>query len=209
MLYCGWKCNMTNFEKLTQIIAKNKGYITRMDVDNEGISSWFLTYYVRKMKLVKIDKGFYAANNWFIDPFLVFQYKYPKYIYSFDSASYLLGMSDIIPPYLEVTGPQNYRPYAKKRKGIITHTDTKDNTYQLGIITVVDPYNYQIKCYSVEKTICDFIKNRESVSSEQFSKVIGTYRQTKKKDLNQLMSIASAMKILKKVQDILEVIGNE
>lgn len=200
---------MTNYEKIAKLITENQGYITRKDIDREAIPSWLFTDYVRKHNLVKIEKGFYALQNWFVDPFLVFQYKYPRFIYSFDSASYLLNMSDIIPAYLEVTGPKNYRPYPKKREGIIAHTDTRDVTYFLEIIMVTDSFGYKVKCYSPEKTVCDYIRNREDISSEHFKKVVNAFIRRKDKNLNKLIDIAKTMKILKKVQEILEVIDNE
>lgn len=104
----------TNIEILKSLLKKNGGYITRRQIDKNNISSWFLTDFVRKENLKKIDKGFYAKKDWMIDDYFVFQYKYPKYIYSFESALYLLELTDTLPPDFEVTGPKNYRPFNPK-----------------------------------------------------------------------------------------------
>lgn len=79
----------TNSSKLGDILNKNGGYITRRQVDQNGIQSWFLTDFVRKKKLEKLAAGFYAKSDWITDDFLVFQYKYPKFIFSYESALYL------------------------------------------------------------------------------------------------------------------------
>ena len=73
---------VTNEQKLMKMLDANKGYITRRQVDERGIPSWFLTDLVRKAELVKIDKGFYARADWLRDDFLVFQYKYPRFVFS-------------------------------------------------------------------------------------------------------------------------------
>lgn len=80
---------VTNTSKLFDILQKNGGYITRRQVDQNGIQSWFLTDFVRKENLEKLAAGFYAKPDWNTDDFLVFQYKYPKFIFSYESTLYL------------------------------------------------------------------------------------------------------------------------
>ena len=41
----------TNISKLKSIFKSNGGYITREDIDNAGISSWFLSDFVRKNRI--------------------------------------------------------------------------------------------------------------------------------------------------------------
>ena len=48
----------TNEKKLEKMLNANGGYITRKQVDTHKIPSWFLTDFVRRWGLVKIDKGF-------------------------------------------------------------------------------------------------------------------------------------------------------
>ena len=102
---------VTNEQKLKNMLRMNKGFITRKQVDSHKIPSWFLTDFVRRQGLVKIDKGFYAQEQWIRDDYFVFQYKYPKFIFSDVSALFLHGLTDQLPDYFEVTGPKNYRPF--------------------------------------------------------------------------------------------------
>lgn len=39
---------MTNFELIEEILDKNRGYITKKDINSNGISSAFLSQYVKK-----------------------------------------------------------------------------------------------------------------------------------------------------------------
>jgi len=77
---------------IREIIEANRGFVTRKDIDARGIPSVYLSRYVRKFGLRRIARGFYAEEGWIVDPYLVFQYAYPKFIYSFGSAVYLHGL---------------------------------------------------------------------------------------------------------------------
>ena len=61
----------TNEKKLEKMLIANGGYITRKQVDDHKISSWFLTDFVRKKGLVKTAKGFYAQAQWSRADYLV------------------------------------------------------------------------------------------------------------------------------------------
>ena len=103
---------------------------------------------------------------------MLFQYQYPKFVYSFYSACYLLVLGDYNPPYLEIIVPKNYRPFPLPRERVIVHIDTKKDTFSLGIIEVEKIFVNKVKVYNKEKTVSDFIKNRNKIDSETFVKCI-------------------------------------
>ena len=157
---------------------------------------------------MRINRGFYAKEEWIVDPYLVFQYTYPQFIYSFNSAIYLHGLSDILPNYLEVTKPINYHPFTKKRDDVIVHTDTVDSSYRLGIVEIVTSLGNIVRAYDKEKTICDIIKNKERIEFEVYAKVLNNYAKSKNKSINKLMEYARTMKVENKVRSQLEVLFN-
>ena len=114
-----------------------------------------------------------------------------------------------MPPYLEVTGPKNYRPFEIPKQGVVLHTDTKDETYNLGITEVKTIFGNTIRVYDIEKTVCDFIKNRRKIDSESFVKCINWYKRIKSKNRSNLMVYAKKMKIEEEVFNLMEVILNE
>jgi len=199
----------TKFDIITDIININKGYITRKDINKHNISSMFLSLYVKRNNLIKYGSGFYARKDWIKDDYLILQYQYPKLIYSFYSAAYIHKLGDYIPFNIEVTAPKNYRPFSLPRKGIVLHTDTRDSTYNLGIIEIKNIFGNTIKVYNLEKTICDFIRYRNKIDSESFIKCINYYKNRKDKNRHNLMRYAKIMKIEDKVYNLMEVILNE
>lgn len=203
------KTSMTNFEKITKIIKTNGGYITGKDANKANIPTAVLSEYIKKNNLVKHCPGFYSIEEWMRDDYFIFQYQYPKLIYSFYGAAYLHRLGDYIPTSLEATAPKNYRPFPLPKDGVILHTDTRDITYNLGISEVETSFGNKVKVYDIEKTVCDFIRNREKLDSESFVKCVTFYKKRKDKDINRLMQYAKIMKIEDKVNNLMEVLLNE
>ena len=199
---------MTVEERIEAIVKNNNGYVTRKDIDKNDIPSVYLTRYVKKHNLKQIIRGFYAKPDWMVDPYLVFQYTYPQFIFSFNSAIYLHGLGDILPNYLEVTKPINYHPYTKRRDDVVVHTDTVSVSYNLGIIEITTSLGNIVRVYDKEKTICDIIKNKEKMEFEVYVKALNRYAKSKDKNINQLIEYARVMKIENKVRSQMEVLLN-
>lgn len=203
------KTSMTNFDKVSKIIKSNGGYITGADIKAENIPSAVLSAYVKKFNLIKQCPGFYSIEGWMVDDYFIFQYQYPKLIYSFYSAAFLHRLGDYVPTSLEVTAPKNYRPFPLPRSGVVLHTDTRETTYNLGISEIETSFGNKVKVYDIEKTVCDFIRNREKLDSESFVKCVSWYKKRKDKNVNRLIQYARIMKIEDKVNSLMEVLLNE
>lgn len=190
------------------MISRNGGWIGNKMIEDLGIPPVYLSRYVKKHGLIRVNRGIYAEANWPIDPYLVFQYAYPRFVYSLNSAVYLHGLSDAQPNFLEVTGPLNYRPFPKAREGVFTHTDTVAESYCLGIIEVRTEFGNIVRAYDMEKTICDLIRNKRKVDFELYAKALNGYAKSINRDVGKLMRYAKAMKMQKQVRDEIEVILN-
>jgi predicted transcriptional regulator of viral defense system len=199
---------VTNEKKLEKLLNANGGYITRKQVDNHKIPSWFLTDFVRKRELVKIGKGFYAKEQWIRDDYFVFQYKYPKFIFSYVSALFLHGLTDWLPDCFEVTGPKNYRPFSPN-PSVTIHTDSHDETYRLGACKIKTSLGHLVECYDKERTICDIIKNSRKIDAEIYGKVLRLYAKSKNKNIRALLRYAQALKIENRVAELMMVVLNE
>jgi len=198
----------SNYSKLQKIFKTNGGYITRKEVDSNKISSWFLSYFVKKMNLKKIAPGFYADDNYVIDNYFIIQKRYPKYIYSGLSALYLLGLTDKIPNIMEVSAPQNYHPSRNKMNSFAIRKISNEKIYVLGIKEEKTMFGNVVKTYDAERTICDLVKNREKYDGETFIKALKLYTR-KINNQTKLFKYSKELGIEKKVYDVMEVITNE
>lgn len=197
----------TNYSKLERIFKTNGGYITREDIDNANIPSWFLSDFVKKNNLNKIAPGFYANDNFIVDDYLILQRRYPKYIYAGLSALYLLGLTDKIPTNIEVSAPQNYHPSRSKIDSLIIHKLSNSNIYELGIKEVKTMFGNIVKTYDEERTICDVIKYRDKYDSETFNKAIKFYIRTINNQ-SKLFKYARELGVEKKVYEVMELVAN-
>ena len=169
-------------KSIGEIIRRNGGWIGNKILKESGIPAVYLSRYVEKNGLIRVARGFYAEPYWPIDHYLVFQYAYPRFVYSLNSAVYLHGLADAQPNFLEVTGPMNYRPFPKAMDGVFTHTDTVAESYGLGIIEV--------------RTF------------ELYAKALNGYAKSINRNVGKLMRYANAMKMQKQVRDEMELILN-
>ena len=197
----------TNYSQLEKIFKTNGGYITREDVNNANISSWFLSDFVKRNNLSKIAPGFYANDNYIIDNYYIIQKRYPKYIFSGLSALYLLGLTDKIPTDIEVSSPQNYHPFRNKIDLLIIHKLSNKKVYELGIKEVKTMFGNIVKTYDEERTICDVIKYRDKYDGETFIKAIKFYVRTINNQ-SKLFEYARELGIEKKVYEVMEVVTN-
>ena len=197
----------TNYSKLEMIFKTNDGYITREDVDNANIPSWFLSDFVRKNNLNKIAPGFYADDSYIVDNYYILQRRYPKYIFAGLSALYLLGLTDKIPTDIEVSAPQNYHPSRKKIDSLIVHKLSNANVYELGIKEVKTMFGNIVRTYDEERTICDVIKRRDKYDGETFIKAIKFYARTINNQ-SKLFKYARELGVEKKVYEVMEIVAN-
>ena len=70
-------------------------------------------------------------------------------------------------------------------------------------------FGNKIKVYDIEKTVCDFIKNRKKIDSESFVKCINRYKKRIDKNVNNLMKYAKIMGIEDEVFSLMEILLNE
>lgn len=197
-----------NNVKLKNIFDSNGGYITREDVDNANIPSWFLSDFVRRNKLIKIAPGYYANNAFIPDDYFILQRRYPKYIFSGMSALYLHHLTDKIPVKMEVSSPQNYNPSRDKNKFLTIRKISNVEIYKLGITEIKTMFGNIVRVYDEERTICDVIKYRDKYDSETFIKAIKYYAR-KKNNQAKLFKYARIIGIEKKVFEIMEVVAND
>jgi predicted transcriptional regulator of viral defense system len=192
-------------ETILTILKVNKGFITSEDLRKKDVPFYAFTYFGSRHSLHKEAKGFYSEESWIKDEYYLFQYRYPKYVFSYQSALFLFRLSDRSPEHLEVSGPKNYRPLGNQKSDVIRHVVRQDDFYSLGIANVQTIYGNTVRAYSPERTLLDLIKHRDSLDPEVFVKALKAFQARGEKNIPLLLDYAEKMGIKKKVYDLLEV----
>ena len=185
-------------------LEQNNGILSSRDIKALNIPSIYLTRMVNEGILNRVSRGIYLSTKGDYDEYYLFQKQYGVPIFSYASALYLHQFTDDIYPALEVTVYRGYNIHRINNVNLV-HYVTKD-IYELGITECKTVYGNIIKTYDLERTLCDFIKNRNKIDTELFSKTLHRYMRYKNRNLNRLYDYAKKMKIYDKVKSILEVI---
>ena len=195
---------MDYIKKIKEKLNKSGGVITSKELKNSDIPTIYLTRMVEKGELIRVDRGIYIDSNGDYDEYYFFHNRYKVAIFSYVSALYLQGFTDIIPNEMEITVYKGYNAH-RISGNVRIHYTTKE-IYDLGMTECQTMFGNTVKVYDLERTICDFIKNRSEIETELFSKTINKYVRYENKDLNKLYEYSKKMKIYEKVKEILEIV---
>lgn len=190
-----------NENKLKKFLNENYGYIRTKDFEKLCISRPSIQSYIDKKIIRKVSRGLYIDNNLIEDEFYILQKKFSNIIFSYNTACYLLNLSDRAPYKIDVT-TLNHNNISEDLK---IHYVEKDK-FNVGIIEIESPYSNPIKIYNAERCICDILKNPNSVDFELYNKIINNYFKQKNKDLNTLEEYSKIFNVHEKFEHIMEVL---
>lgn len=193
---------MNYTDKILKIAKSNNGFVTSRDISRVGIQRRALTECVVQGKLIKGGRGIYFLTNQLGDEFLIWQYTYPQGIFSGNTALYLLQKTDLIPYSFEMTFPKGYNVTAAKLNRIKCKTVITDN-FELGLMNVLTPFGNQVRCYNIERTLCDVARGGDQQVINQTFKA---YVKSASRNVVMLMEYAKKLRVEKKIRQYLEVL---
>ncbi len=199
-------CNMiTKYDKtLDAILEANAGIITSAEAQEAGATRPAFSDYVRRRGLERTSRGVYIDPDAFPDEMALLQKRFPKAIFSHDSALFLHDLTDREPMPISVTVDSNYNASSLKDQGVRVYY-VKPKWYKLGLAEVETPSGLKVKAYDKERTICDIIRKRATIDSAVFRQAIRDYVRSKDKDLARLSAYACAMSMEARVFEVMEV----
>ena len=193
---------MKDCEKIIEMAKKGNGMVTATSVSKAGLQRRALTECVLAGALSKGARGVYFLPDQFEDEFVIWQHTYPQGIFSGNTALYLLKKTDRIPYALCMTFPRGYNASAAKRNGLKCKIVVAER-YNLGMQEVVSPYGNMLRCYNIERTLCDIVGGNDIQTTNQAFK---EYAQSKDKDISLLMSYAKILHVEKLVRNYMEIL---
>lgn len=186
-------------------LSKNNGLITSSWCRENNIPTIYLSRMAKKGILQQVEKGLYLApDSANYDEMYFFQYRYKKAVFSYESALSLWKMSDKIISVFDVTVPQGYK-FNQQPQNAVVHYANKD-IFSIGIAETKTPFGNIVRTYSLERTVCDFIRHKEKCDTEVFVKFLQNYAKSQEKDMNALYRYAKAMNIIEEVRSVMEIL---
>lgn len=187
--------------KLKKFLDNNYGYIATKDFEKIGVSKTSIPELIDKKILRKVAYGLYIDNNLIEDEFYILQKRFSNIIFSYNTACYLLNLSDRAPYKIDVT-TINHNNISEN---LDIHYVSKEK-FDIGITEIESPYSNPIKIYNAERCICDLLKNPDSVDLELYNKIINNYFKQKNKDLSKLEEYSKIFNVHEKFEHIMEVL---
>ena len=191
--------------KLEKLIQKNNGVISTKKVTEAGIPRTYLSEFVKRGILERLERGVYISKDCYDDEMYRLQIKYEQAIFSHDTALFLHDLTDRDPLQYAVTVKTGYNTKNIKASGAKVYTIKKE-LYDLGLITVKTSFDRVVKTYNMERTICDIVRSRSQVDIEILIDALKRYTKRKDKNLPQLMRYADKFRITSILRKYLELL---
>jgi len=191
--------------KLSELIESNKGILTSKAVDENHIPREYLSLFVKKGLLERIERGIYLTPDAFDDEMYRFQLKYKNAIFSHENALFFHDLTDRDPLELVVTVPAGYNTIKLRKNGVTVYS-VKKELHSLGIVEAKTNYGRLVKIYDKERTICDIIRSRNKIDIAILSDAIKRYTDRKDKNIPKLLRVAEIFNVQNILRKYLEVL---
>lgn len=196
---------MNNQDKLDQLIQKQHGTVLSSDLDLYEIPRVYLQMMVAEGKLERVDRGVYVSIDAIEDEMFSMQTKYPKLVFSHETALYLHGLTDRTPFMYSASVPSGYKVVESVAERFKIYYIKKD-LHELGVETVQSSHGNPVKTYNIERTICDLIRSRNRIDGQILNEALKRFVKLKSADLSILMDYARKLKIDTVLKHYLEVL---
>ena len=186
-------------------LAENKNMITTSQVCDLGFSKQTLNHYVKAGLLVRIRQGVYILPDAVHDDMYTLMLRSDSIIFSHESALFLHGLSERTPFLHTITMPSNKAvPGSIKDECVCFYI--KPAWHGIGLTEKPTTFGNVVRCYDVERTICDFLRTRNRCDEETVISAIKNYAAYDKKDLNRLSDYADMFKVSEELRKYMEVL---
>ena len=196
---------MTNLNKIEKLIEQNKGILFTSDLVKLNIPRIYLSKLVDDGKLERVNRGVYIASGEIDDEMYYMQVKYPKLIYSHETALYMHGLSDRTPFEYSATVPSSYKVVKNISKNNKIYY-IKTELHPLGIMAKKTSFGNDVNLYNVERTICDIVRSRNKIDIQIFNDALKRYSKLKTADLILLGEYAKKFNVEKVLKRYMEVL---
>jgi len=191
--------------RIDKLIKKNKGYVTYSEAKKSGVSYNDIKKKIISGEVIKEEAGIYKLPDMYVDEYFTLQYRYPKGIYTLETALWLHGLSLTVP-----FEPIMSFPYGTNTK-LIKDAGVKPvilrSNYNVGIIEVATPGGQKVKVYEKERTLVECLRPIYKMDVQIIAPAFKYYVAEGKINYTKLLKYAKMFRVEDKVLSYLEVIG--
>ena len=194
-----------NYEnQILEYMKINSDSITIEEINKLNIPRIVLTRLVNKELIERVKKGLYVLKNSWGDEYFNLIYGNTHATYSHLTTLYFNDLCERVPMEYDITVKQNYSGSLSKNKKVKLYY-VSNKYYDLGLIKIKSPQGRIIKCYDVERCLCDLIKCKDKVYLEYLKYAFTEYYKNQKNDTKKLYEYARKLNVYDKVKEFMEV----
>lgn len=194
------------YNKIQAIAEENNGFVKTSQIEAAGISRTAIKKYVDSGLLERIRKGIYAPAGSDIDEFALLQIQCSSLVFSYGTALYIWGLTDVIPHTFDISIPQgeNISRLIRDNQKIKAHYIMRE-FYDIGITETQSPQGAIIRLYDKERCLCDLIKDRNQIEKQLYVQAIKDYFKARP-DVRKLLKYGKTFGIEEKIRTYMEVL---
>ena len=178
--------------------------ITVDEVNALNIPRVILNRLINKNLIEKIKTGLYVLKDSWGDEYFNLIYKNKYAVYSHLTSLYFHDLCERVPLIYDITVKQNYVGNLIKNNKVNLYY-VNDKNYDLGLIEITSPQGRTIKCYDIERSLCDLIKCKNKIYLEYLKYAFNEYYKIQKNNPQKLYEYAKKLNIYPKVKEFMEV----
>lgn len=189
---------------------RDNNVITNKQAEQMGIKRHVLAALAKKGELERVKNGVYKKKEALDDDFAAISLNNERVVFSLHTAMYLQKFSDRVPGQYHISVPQGYNVGHIKEKfsNIRVHYVKREN-FPLGITETETPFGNLVRCYNMERSICDLIVEKKTVDKQIFTDAMTRYFESKAKNLRTLIKYSRILGIEEEVRTYMEVLSSE
>lgn len=184
-------------------VDKRGGYLCLHDCDKLRISPMQIYWLMKKGSLTRQAPGIFKLTHAEEDEFYLLSLRFPKLVYSHETALYLLGYSDQPPFCLNVTVPRGF--HSPVLASLSKVHQVRAAIIKSGIEIVRTMVDNPVPVYCIERTLCELLHAPANLNKQIFLPALHQYIRSKQRDNLKLMEFAALFRVEKQMLTYLEI----
>lgn len=182
----------------------NDGLLNFNQVKELGLSYYTLNLMLANKEVSSDEHGLYSLPDVYIDEWFAIQHRFPKGIFSLDSALWLHGLSLTVPFQFTLSFPYGTNTKNLKQNNILPIV--LRSYYDIGVDRLERQPNQIISVYSKERTLVESLRPIYKMDIQLISSAFQMYFKENKYNLDELYYYGKLFKVTSKLQSYIEVL---
>lgn len=182
----------------------NDGLLNFNQVKQLGLSYYTLNLMLANAEIYSDERGLYSLPSVYVDEWFSIQHRFPKGIFSLDSALWLHGLSLTVPFQPTLSFPYGTNTKNIKQNNILPIV--LRSYYDIGIEQLERQPKQSIFVYSRERTLAECLRPIYKMDIQLISTAFQIYFKSGQHNLDELYYYGKLFKVTRKLQSYIEVL---